>query len=681
MTTQITESFKEIKRLRERVELKDATSIHLLGVRYMDDYADVCMKAMLNSLCVAFYKMAKDFLDKMDDHKISCSIEEFRESPNIKKIGGIEAMIVQNASEKGKEFQRAIHRAFSRVFCIIANNIDEIATDKWGKTFLKSHSLISSFDEFRANPKFLTLLSSLNVFAKNIKGIDFRDEGIAMLKENSENEYLPSKLVLDCLNESISLPPSEPEVTTFIPALPNILYISFSNNPHNISDGGNISLFEYGELTNDIFKEICFIFSEHIGTDDIPLDIIRDFSIEEPIAYKELMRQIDVISDRLISDIDIDEILDINFPEEYIKWLLYHNNISFKNIGEQLYKGNLKVRLSLSDMYREYINSKIRRYISEKMKEKPEIEGFSIIGNNIKESAFINTVKIVKPGIVYYRWDSPENYYIIANSYLTGIGICRDIQSGLNCLRKAAEGDYAPAQYQLGIFYKTGSNVETDRSMAYNLFELASNQSFPNAQYELGKMILEENDSKIMEYETALKLFEKAEAQDYEKARIALAKCHLYGEGTAQSDERFAEYTKKFSNSSDGEALYLLAEALYRGIGMPQNIDSAIEIYKKSADVGEAKAQLILGDIYAEGSHVSKNIEVAALWYKKAADKNNCSAQYAMVKIGKILNNDSLCVEYFIQASENGCKEILNDDTKRFFPYELIEKWESKIQN
>lgn len=669
--------FTEIKRLRERVGLDDAASIHLLAVQYMNDYASVCMSAMLKSICVAFYKLAYSTLTNMGGEHLVQLLDILKDSPKAKTIGEVQKALLLEAAKKGVDFQREVYRSLSAIYSKMSDLLNTIISDKWGDDFRLSKEMKAGLEIFKSSPKFSTLLESLNSFAREIKKIDFRTSGINALQKNANAGYLPSKLILDCIKGK-SKPAKGSGEKSYLPDLPNILFISFGQKEIEVTESRKLLYYEYTELINDILKEICLNFADSIDVESLPLNIITDFAKENSVAYEVILCQVESIAHRLISESSLEDEAKIDLPPEYIKWLIYHNDASFKEIGEQLDSGKLSINLTLRELFQEYIKSKVRRYIADKIKE--GVDYFTIIGVDARDSLLAKEIQSLKTNLNYCVWGSPENDYVLANLFLRGEGVEKDIERGIILLRYASDNGYAPAQYQLGLYLLEGTYIETDKAKAVHYLTLASDQSLPTAQYELGKILMHEGNGGSSDTSKALDLLVKAEEQGNEKARIELCKRYLNGDGVEQSNPQFAEYVTKFYGSSNGEALYLLAEALYNGIGLEKNVESAIKIYTISASAGEIRAQLRLGDTYGKGSFGPVNLEEAKKWYKFAADQNSAEAQCALVKLGHQMLDESMSVEYFIKAAQNGQSEIFEDEIMRYFPDELLSKWKSQIK-
>ena len=71
-----------------------------------------------------------------------------------------------------------------------------------------------------------------------------------------------------------------------------------------------------------------------------------------------------------------------------------------------------------------------------------------------------------------------------------GRGVGKNSAEALRWTRKAAERDFAPAQTNLGVLYKTGLGVPQDDAEAAKWYHKAAEQGQAKAQFNLGNVYL-----------------------------------------------------------------------------------------------------------------------------------------------------------------------------------------------
>ncbi len=167
----------------------------------------------------------------------------------------------------------------------------------------------------------------------------------------------------------------------------------------------------------------------------------------------------------------------------------------------------------------------------------------------------------------------------IGEMYLSGSGVAKNKQTGLQWLEKAANGGNRFTQMMLGERYAQGIELEKDLNKAIYWYEKAAESRHENAQeayFELGKIyLLQEN---------------------YPKA---------------------AEYLAKVAEERIGESGYLLGQLYEQGKGVTKDAAKAFELYL-GAETPEA--YLRLGEMSVEGIGTAKDITKAKVYFQEVID-------------------------------------------------------------
>ena len=180
-------------------------------------------------------------------------------------------------------------------------------------------------------------------------------------------------------------------------------------------------------------------------------------------------------------------------------------------------------------------------------------------------------------------------------------------------LEKAAELDFAPAQYVLGQRERRNGNTKE----AFDWFTKAARNGYPLASRELEGKSYEE-------YLTDLANHGDVEAQ-YNLGKLFLN----YKSDSKKLSDGF-EMIKLAEESGFKEARRELANCYFNGIGTPPNPKKAINLYRLEAEDGNTEAQYILGHAYWNGLYdLPKSQEESFKYYMKAAEKNHSMAQAA----------------------------------------------------
>lgn len=65
---------------------------------------------------------------------------------------------------------------------------------------------------------------------------------------------------------------------------------------------------------------------------------------------------------------------------------------------------------------------------------------------------------------------SPSAQFVLANAYLTGEGVSTNAEEAAKWFRKAADQQFAPAQFYLGMLTEEGWGVPKDLGAAFELY-------------------------------------------------------------------------------------------------------------------------------------------------------------------------------------------------------------------
>ena len=181
-------------------------------------------------------------------------------------------------------------------------------------------------------------------------------------------------------------------------------------------------------------------------------------------------------------------------------------------------------------------------------------------------------------GVYYAQWALP-------------VGAESNLVNALAWYRKAADQNYAKAEYNLGNFYSVGRVVETNLAEAVKWYRKAADQNYADAQNNLGVCYANGRGVETNLAES-VKWYRKAAEQNY-----ALAQCNL-------------------------------GVAYQYGRGVETNLVEAVKWYRKAAEQNNAIAQSYLGICYGAGLGVSKDDVEAYKWLKLAVAKGPTNALY-----------------------------------------------------
>jgi len=178
----------------------------------------------------------------------------------------------------------------------------------------------------------------------------------------------------------------------------------------------------------------------------------------------------------------------------------------------------------------------------------------------------------------------------------------------------AMRGD-ASAQYNLGTVY---FHDEEDYKEALKWFTRAAEQQYAEAQFYLGVMYAT-GLGVPQDYQEAAKWLRKGAAQGHAYAQLKLGDMHRLGKGVSHDDEEAAKWYRKAAEQGQIEAQIHLARMYLNGEGIPQDDKEATRWLFKAAEQGDARAQLTLSVLYSKGRGVPEDYAEAYKWAILAA--------------------------------------------------------------
>ena len=157
-------------------------------------------------------------------------------------------------------------------------------------------------------------------------------------------------------------------------------------------------------------------------------------------------------------------------------------------------------------------------------------------------------------------------------------------------LRLLAEQGDRDAQYDLGIMYYHGLDIEKDPVEAIRWHRIAAEQGHVEAQHNIGiaySMGIGVSANAI----EATKWYRKAALQGHTDAQYNLGLLYAQGEGMAKDMLEAAKWWYQAAVQGDAASQYALGLMFARGDGVAQNLNQAIKWWYLSASQGLERAQ------------------------------------------------------------------------------------------
>lgn len=242
----------------------------------------------------------------------------------------------------------------------------------------------------------------------------------------------------------------------------------------------------------------------------------------------------------------------------------------------------------------------------------------------------------------------------IGESYCTNSVDAPNYSEAIKWFRKAAEGGYAEAQYNLGLCYGEGLGVTKNATEALKWNRKAADQGLSIAQYNVGVYYEHGLGGVKQDYEEAVKWYQKAAEQGDPDALNNLGVCYANGQGVEKDLSKAAELYRKAADLGNYLSMFNLGFLLIKSNATPRYSEEGFQYIHIAARNGIPQAQYVEGDI--EYDH--NNYREAARWYLMALENpagfDVKEVQFMLGECYRELYNYREAIEWYSKAAANG---------------------------
>lgn len=241
-------------------------------------------------------------------------------------------------------------------------------------------------------------------------------------------------------------------------------------------------------------------------------------------------------------------------------------------------------------------------------------------------------------------------------------------ETALAYLQKAAQADFAPAQYELGNLYAQGKAMPQHDGQALFWYTQAAQNGSASAQAKV-KETATKNPALSVEMEQFMQNLQAAEKDDlpamlqvgqayregnpvlqdgavamdwykkawnksdhtFSQAAFEMAQLYYKGEGTDPDEKKGAEFLAAAAELKNPQAQYMLGEYAYTD--NPARLEDAFAWFSNAASQGHIQAQYMTGFMLLQGQGTAKSVPLAIRFFEQAAEQNDPSAQYVLGQI------------------------------------------------
>jgi TPR repeat protein len=184
----------------------------------------------------------------------------------------------------------------------------------------------------------------------------------------------------------------------------------------------------------------------------------------------------------------------------------------------------------------------------------------------------------------------------LANMYLKGTGVARDIEQGIRILTQASVKEVEMAMCNLGDLYSVDTYGRKDIENAKRWYKKAVDVKCPLAMLKLAVLLRREalacdGDQQLqLNRESAMYMKDAATAEDG-RAMVNFGKFLLEGIGVPVDVPQAVQYLTAAVAKGVDQARFLLGQVLYEGRGgLARNPDTALELWRAAAANGHAES-------------------------------------------------------------------------------------------
>ncbi|MFZ2955620.1 MAG: tetratricopeptide repeat protein [Candidatus Ozemobacteraceae bacterium] len=214
---------------------------------------------------------------------------------------------------------------------------------------------------------------------------------------------------------------------------------------------------------------------------------------------------------------------------------------------------------------------------------------------------------------------------ILINGRIDGNqSIKADLEEARMWLLQAAGLGRVDAKFLLGQAYLHGTFGQVDEKEARKWFQEAAIGGHVEAAFLYARLLLNGSVG-LRDFVEAARWFRFAADKGHLEAQYETARMYRYGLGVAPDEDEAERWYKKVALRGHAHAAYELA-GLLDGRG---RLSEAIIFYRQAAEAGIPEAEFAYGKLFFEGRGVPQNFSETARWYLRSAEHGFSPAQHA----------------------------------------------------
>lgn len=242
----------------------------------------------------------------------------------------------------------------------------------------------------------------------------------------------------------------------------------------------------------------------------------------------------------------------------------------------------------------------------------------------------------------------------------------KDFKTALALFEKAAQQNYAAAQFFCGLMYNKGEGTTVDKAKGFILCKKAAEQGIDQAQFTCGLMY-DYGEGTAVDKAKAVMWYEKAAAQGHEKSKSMLATLKVKDTQTTPAAKPVPASTPKPGDDLTPEEQYTKGMELFKA----GDYDGAYDMLRRVCRAIGAKkddypsGQAAMGWMYENGRGTEQKDSMAHRHYKIAARNGNKDGMAGMVRLTIKMEEPGVsdcqtALDYIKQLGTDEAKSLLS---------------------
>lgn len=257
-----------------------------------------------------------------------------------------------------------------------------------------------------------------------------------------------------------------------------------------------------------------------------------------------------------------------------------------------------------------------------------------------------------------------EDVYALAElawCYENAYGTEEDMRKAITCYTRAAEMNFAYAQYKMGYYRMHGCDaLEEDHPKALEWFGKAIENGNAQALVEMGDYYLYDYDD-TDQYDNAFPYYKQALEKDL--VTEGLGYCLFFGYGVESNEPEAFKYFLMAAERGYVRAMYRTGLAYYYGWGIKENKEEAFRWFNEGAQNEQNASRYYLGKMLIDGEGCTADVASGVQWLRQSAEEGDADAQYEMGNcylLGRgVDENPDTAWDWFEKAADNGHEQSM----------------------